>query len=65
MHQIPNVTYLGPESSWLKENAELGMRFHYKDKLHPVEEGYEKLETSQPSKLATVNSNCRGICHRR
>ena len=43
---IPNVMYLEPESSWVKQDSELTMELFYKDELHPIEKGYKKLADS-------------------
>ena len=44
--QVPNVAYLQPESDWVKTSAELEMAYFYKDELHLIEEGYQKLASS-------------------
>ena len=41
--QVPNVIYLEPESSWVKQNSEFNMELYYKDELHHIEKAYKKL----------------------
>ena len=56
--QIPNVAYLEPESDWVKTNTELKIVYFYKDELHLIEEGYQKLASSICKKMkAITNSN--------
>ena len=49
--QVPNVAYLQPESDWVKTNTELEMTHFYKDELHLIEEGYQKLASSISKKF--------------
>ena len=49
--QVPNVAYLQPESGWVKTNTELEITYFYKDELHLIEEGYQKLASSASKKI--------------
>ena len=40
---MPIAMYLKPESSWVKQDLEFNMELYYKDELHLIEKGYEKL----------------------
>ena len=56
--QIPNIAYLEPESDWVKTNTALKIVYFYKDELHLIEEGYQKLASSISKKMkAITNSN--------
>lgn len=55
--QIPNVAYLKPESDRVKTNTELQMAYFYKDELHLIEEGYQRLASSISKKLKAITSS--------
>ena len=52
--QIPNVAYLKPESERVKTNTELKMAYFYKDELHLIEKGYQRLASSITKKLKAI-----------
>ena len=55
--QALNVEHLQPELDWVKTNTELEMAYFYKDELHFIEEGYQKLTRTISKKLKEITSN--------
>ena len=55
--QIPNVAYLKPDSDRVETNIELKMAYFYKDELHLIEEGHQRLASSISKKLKAITSS--------
>ena len=55
---IPNVAYLEPKSDWVKTDTEVEITYFYKDELHLIGRGCQKLASPISKKLkAITNSN--------
>ena len=51
--QMPNVVYVEPEASWVKTNTELEIAYFHKEKLHLIEQEYQKQASSISKKTGS------------
>ena len=50
---MPNVVYVEPEASWVKTNTELEIAYFHKEKLHLIEQEYQKQASSISKKTGS------------